>query len=285
MKGVLKKIPTRLIFDKCVVVEYIWQLKMLVKQSAAIPRVHFSWQSDLKSCKSLKEFTTELKLTFRHRKIVGPGCGKADAKGWSRSDHTCPRCVWPHSTDRRGYLAPVLCSPGLRHRVLHLHLYSLNWLWQWTQAWLKNNLLLVNTGRETHVLNMGYRASPLAIRMGSHVRLTLSHCSAKRDSPSFTSQTLDNKFHIPIHIPFSRWKMKTPQTSVFWRGKDWLASGSMSVPQVFFGGGELSSLAEFEGPKERQSPPSYHRPHTDTRWAQLLVGVSTCVGFIRLLWP
>lgn len=167
----------------------------------------------------------------------------------------------------------MLYSPGPRHHILHLHLYSLNWLWQSTQAWLKNTLLLVNTSWETHVLNMGNQASPLAIRMGSHVQLTFSqHLFKAWHSELHVSHILLLsrlmcwissgrqrlmwcKMQHPIHKPFSLCKMKAVQTGVFWGVKNQLRKWKKHfwAWDVFWGW--LSLLAEL-------SPPSHYPPHT-----------------------
>lgn len=47
----------------------------------------------------------------------------------------------------------------------------------------------------------------------------------------------------------------------------------------------LSLLAEFENPKERQSPPNHYPSRAVTQQAERLVSVSTCAGFIRLRRP
>lgn len=150
----------------------------------------------------------------------------------------------------------LLYSPGPRHHVLHLHLYCLNWLWQWTQAWLKNTLLLVNTDWETHVLNMVNQASPLAIRMGSHVQLTL-YLQSVTVGASHLERCCRLKQCIEFLVGDKGWWSTKKETSysqavksgIFWGVKNQLPSKrSIFEPEVFYGPGYHCSLS-FKLPK------------------------------------
>ena len=149
--------------------------------------IHLPDRTSEKKTKKTQRCWTLLKLTFcktNYRYWLY----KSNANWISSPDHMCPWCFSAHSSNRRGYLAPVLYSPGLRHHVLHLHLYSLNWLWQWTQAWLKNTLLLVNTGWETHVLNMGKPG------------ISISHEDGQSHPADPSPQRLFKARHSELHI-------------------------------------------------------------------------------------